>query len=95
MCGWINRATILLAVAALAAPICPAKTLQDKPKKLALLVGVDEYKTPILADKPLRYAQRDVIELGKVLAQKFDDVKILTGAAAHTCGNATPPWTHC
>jgi uncharacterized caspase-like protein len=78
----IARAALVLAVVALTAPICEAKTLQDKPKKLALLVGVDEYKAPILANKPLRYAQRDVIELGKVLrAQNFDDVKILTGAA--------------
>jgi formylglycine-generating enzyme required for sulfatase activity len=87
MCGWINRATILLAVVAMAVPLCQAKAFPDKPKKLALLVGVDEYKTPILADKPLRYAQRDVIELGKVLrAQNFDDVKILTGAAATRAG---------
>ena len=85
--GSIGLPILILAVVALAAPLSAARTLQDKPKKLALLVGVDEYKTPILADKPLRYAQRDVIELGKVLrAQKFDDVKILTGAAATRAG---------
>jgi formylglycine-generating enzyme len=71
----------------MAVPLCQAKAFPDKPKKLALLVGVDEYKTPILADKPLRYAQRDVIELGKVLrAQNFDDVKILTGSQATRAG---------
>jgi formylglycine-generating enzyme required for sulfatase activity/uncharacterized caspase-like protein len=83
----IARAALVLAVVAPAVPLCEAKAFQGKPKKVALLVGVDEYKTPILADKPLRYAQRDVIELGRVLrAQKFDDVKILTGAAATRAG---------
>jgi uncharacterized caspase-like protein len=56
-----RRVAFVLAAAALAVPLCEAKTLTDKPKKVALLVGVDEYKAPILASKPLRYAQRDVV----------------------------------
>lgn len=54
----------------------------EEPKKVALLVGVNRYRTRILVDKPLQYAERDVTELAAVLkAQRFQ-VETLTGASA-------------
>jgi formylglycine-generating enzyme required for sulfatase activity len=81
MSRWFSRIMLVLAVVALAA--VAARARQDEPKRVALLVGVDQYKARILADKPLRYAERDATELGSVLKQqRFDRVEILTGASA-------------
>ena len=59
----------------------PARA-DDGPKKVALLVGVNRYKARILVDKPLEYAERDVVELAKVLRGQGFEVKTLTGPEA-------------
>ncbi len=59
-----------------------ANGASDDPKKVALLVGVNRYKTRILADKPLEYAERDVEELAKVLRGQGFEVRTLTGDRA-------------
>ena len=55
---------------------------QDQPKRLALVVGVNQYKKRGLAEKPLRFAERDVTELARVLGDQGFRVVTLTGDAA-------------
>lgn len=52
----------------------------DKPKKVALLVGVDSYDYRPFDD--LNYAERDVEELAKVLRAAGYEVRLLLGSAA-------------
>ena len=59
----------------------------DKPKRVALLVGVNRYKTRILVDKPLSYAERDVEGLAEVLrGQGFEVRTLVTGDSATKAG---------
>ncbi len=63
------RATGLAILLALALPdAAPAqKTARPKGEKYALLVGVRQYETPDL--RTVKYAERDVEELARVLIQ--------------------------
>lgn len=54
----------------------------DGPKKVALLVDVNRYRTRILVDKRLSYAERDVEELAKVQRAQGFEVRTLIGNAA-------------
>jgi formylglycine-generating enzyme required for sulfatase activity len=75
-----------LLLTALALPLWPAAVragnAKDEPKKVALLVGVNRYRSRILADQPLRYAERDVEELEAVLKKQEFNVQLLTGPNA-------------
>lgn len=50
------------------------------PKKVALLVGVNQYAKRGLDDKPLKYAERDVEALAVVLAKQGFEVRLLKGS---------------
>jgi hypothetical protein len=52
----------------------------DKPKKVALLVGVNQYDNRKFED--LKYAERDVAELAKELRAAGYEVRLLTGNGA-------------
>jgi formylglycine-generating enzyme required for sulfatase activity len=75
---------VLLILGAMVPAPAAAGARQDGPKKVALLVGINQYKARKLADNPLRFAERDARELGAILErQGFDQVKVLTGADAN------------
>jgi uncharacterized caspase-like protein len=71
-------ATLVLATLGLAS----AGRAAEEPNKVALLVGVNRYKTRILVDHPLEYAERDVTELAAVLQAQGFQVATLTGPNA-------------
>src|SRR5437867_90295 len=53
----------------------------DKPKKVALLVGVNQYDKRGFAERPLNYAERDVEHLKTELEKAGFKVTLLTGSA--------------
>ncbi len=53
---------------------------QPRPAKVALLVGVNQYDKRALAERPLDYAERDVLELKEVLEGQGFTVRVLTGS---------------
>ena len=56
----MSRLVVLLtaiAIALLTSDLARANPADDGPKKVALLVGVNRYKTRILIDKPLQFAR--------------------------------------
>jgi hypothetical protein len=52
-----------------------------QPKKVALLVGVNQYDKRGFAEQPLHYAERDVTDLQKELEKAGFKVALLTGSA--------------
>ena len=74
--GWIGIGALIVAWSAHAA------SAGDEPKKVALLVGVNRYKTRNLVDSPLEFAERDVEELAEVLKAQGFMVRTLIGASA-------------
>jgi formylglycine-generating enzyme required for sulfatase activity len=58
------------------------------PRKLALLVGVTKYNHAKLSE--LRYAENDVVELGKVLTKQGFDVTVLTSTGGEKKPSAAP-----
>lgn len=69
--------TLLLLAIYLVSPVAAQAPKTQATRKVALLMGVNNYENRNLA--PLRYAERDVTELGKVLAQGGFEVRVLTG----------------
>ena len=65
---------------AVSSAVVPAQ--QPAPKKVALLVGVNLYAKRGLAGKPLKYAERDVAELAKLLTDQGFEATLLTGVRA-------------
>lgn len=70
---------ILVAMALTTATIVYGQVVPETaaPRKWALLVGVNSYENRNLT--PLKFAERDVTELGKVLAGGGFNVRVLTG----------------
>jgi TPR repeat protein len=73
------RSLAVLAAAALLAGIALSQP-DAKPKKVALLVGVNAYDNRKFED--LQFAERDVTELAKELRAAGYDVRLLTGSGA-------------
>ena len=68
----------------------PQAQKPPEPKRYALLVGVNQYQKQGLFEKPLQYAERDVIELGELLrGQGFEKVITLTNEQATRAGIET------
>jgi hypothetical protein len=55
---------------------------EDQPRRVALLVGVNQSEKRFFAEKPLQFAERDVQELAAVLREQGFTVRTLTGAGA-------------
>ncbi len=69
--------TLLVLAIYLASPVAAQAPKTQATRKVALLMGVNNYENRNLT--PLKYAERDVTELGKVLAQGGFEVHVLTG----------------
>ena len=69
--------TLLVLAIYLASPVAAQPPKTQATRKVALLMGVNNYENRNLT--PLKYAERDVTELGKVLAQGGFEVHVLTG----------------
>jgi Caspase domain len=79
------RLVVLLTAATIAlltSDLARANPAYDGPKKVALLVGVNRYKTRILVDKPLEFAERDVEGLAEVPKAQGFEVRTLVGDSA-------------
>ena len=59
-----------------------------KPRKVALLVGINTYDKRGFAEQPLQFAERDVTDLKKELEKAGFQVTLLTGSAK---GPSVPP----
>ena len=77
---------IAIASALLVANPAGAAPVDGPPKKVALLVRVNRYKTRILVDKPLSFAECDVEGLAEVLRAEEFEVRTLTGDSATKAG---------
>src|SRR5437899_2435595 len=53
----------------------------DKPKKVALLVGVNKYDKRGFAEFPLQYAERDADEMAVELKKAGFEVRLLKGSS--------------
>src|SRR4051812_24607571 len=73
------RAVGLCGFAVVLGVLVPAWSDEEKGKKYALLVGVNEYESGKLAS--LQYAENDVDELAKVLKANSFDVRLLSNSA--------------
>ena len=75
-------AVLIVLAAILVTPHAPAlaQSPPSEGKKVALLIGVNKYEKRGFRD--LEYAERDVEELGQVLAQGGYEIHLLTGGAA-------------
>ncbi|WP_406695166.1 SUMF1/EgtB/PvdO family nonheme iron enzyme [Singulisphaera sp. Ch08] len=54
----------------------------EPPQKVALLVGVNEYRSRKFAERPLSFAERDVKDLAAELKRQGFEVHLLTGSDA-------------
>src|SRR5262245_51012031 len=81
-------ALILSLCCPLAAGVAYAQAPAERPKRLALLVGVNEYKHDMLPS--LKYAVNDVTELGQVLAAAGYEVTLLSDDAGKKDGKFAP-----
>ncbi len=83
--GQITRRGVCVSALAILL-ICALRSVptlaQAPPKKLALLVGVNVYLKRGLAEKPLKFAERDVAELAQVLTDQGFKVVTLKGNQA-------------
>lgn len=81
MSVWVASFLAIASALLVADPAGPAWAV-DPPKKVALLVGVNRYRTRILVDKLLNFAERDVEGLAEVLRAQGFEVRTLTGDSA-------------
>lgn len=85
-CGILSIAVLLAAVAAIGAvgTDCNGQSNPSAPavRRVALVVGVNHYDKRGLADKPLRFAEADVVALAEELKQQGFEVRLLKGSAA-------------
>lgn len=82
MMRYHNR--ILTAILCAAVPFCGVTTAVGQPpvRRVALLVGVNEYDKRGLAERPLQFAERDVQVTATVLERQGFQVQVLTGGAS-------------